>query len=262
MPQTVKQLRDKIRRLIFTTREAENLVEQHNWHFLEALALIQQDVVCEQARNANVIRFCNTHFKCGLTVVPAVRGVIKFLYTIANDDWCDPVIYKQGTLNEVQCFLSQCRTWEEPETPGIKLPLGFVTADAARDSTLGRSRVGMFAIDGPNLWLSPWIQSTEKAVIEWRGVKTAEDWSDDDPVSEQTDFAKAVKLYMQYAHERDFGDLNKSLRFKNPQHNGEYDDAVSDLIIRCHEETRVREDDVCRRCPTWAQLEDEQPAEA
>ena len=262
MPQTAAQLRTKLRSLIWTTREQENLVTQHDWHFLEALAEIQQDVKCERTRQATVRRFCNTHFKCGLTIVPAVRGRITFLYTVQNDDYCDPVLYKQGTFAELQCFASACRTWVEPETPGPTLPLGFVVADATRDSEIGRARCGMFAIHENNIWIAPWIQSTEKVVIEWSGIKSTSAWTDDDPISDEIDFEKAIKLYMQYAHERDFGSPAMAAVFKNHQKTGSYDEALSNLIIRCHDETRVREDEACRRCPTWAQMEDDLPVAA
>ncbi len=249
-------LRTKIFSQIWSGHQPENLIENHKRLFLEGLSEIQANVVCEQERNANVVKFCNTHFKCGVTVLPAVRGVIKFLYTVPSNEWCCPIFYRQGTLKEVQCFSK--RTWEEPDFGDAPaLPLGFTPAHAGRDSTLGRANCGMFAIHDRNIWISPYIQSYENVVIEWAGRKSASQWTDEDPVSDEVDFARAVKLYLQYAHERFYGNPAKALFFKNRQRTGQFDDALSDLIVRCHEETRIRNDEVCRPCPCFIEPESE-----
>lgn len=267
MPTTLKNLKDSIRAQVFASHEPENLVDAHNLIVLEALSIIQKMVPCENVKNASVFRFCNTFFRCGLTVVmPAPRGIIKYVYTVTteNDDWCDPVFYAQDTYPSVECHRSNCRPFENPENAGLpKLPLGFKRAEATTDGDLVRAREGKWAIRDGNLYLSPFILSTEKLVIEWDGIKTSSDWSDDDPVSDAIDFRTTVKLYLQYGNERDYGDMAKALTFHNPSPSGPrgtFDEALSDLMWQCREETRLRKDDACRRCPTWTQLQDEQPA--
>lgn len=260
--QTFLKLRTSIRNQIWADHEAENLVEPHNQHFLEALSNIQKNVPCEAARNANVILFCNTFVKCfglgGMTVVPRPRGVIKFLYTIANEDWCDPVFYRQATLQEVQCYKGDCREFINPTNEGqAPLPLGFRRAEAASDSTFGRARSGLFAIHDDNVFITPWIGSNERVVIEWAGIKTAEQWGLDDPLSDAIDFRTTVKLWMQYAHERDYGTEQAAAAFHNPGLTGSYDEALSELMLQCHEETRIRKDTACRPCPTWSQIKDD-----
>lgn len=258
MPTSLLQLKDSVRADIWASHEAENLITAHNNAFLEALSTIQKEVPCFREHQANVVAFCNSYFKCGLTVVPAPSGVIEFVYTTANDDWCDPVFYHQATLQEVECYRDPCRTYENPENAGEPvLPLGFKKAEATTDSDRGRARQGFYAIYNGWLYLTPWIQSNEKVVIEWNGEKATSAWSDDDPVSDEIDFRKAVKLYVQYAHERDYGDLQRAGAFHNRLNSGTFDEALSDLMRRCHEETRLREDQACRRCPTWAQIEDD-----
>lgn len=255
---TVGQLITSVVNQIFAGGQPENLVEGHRQIVLEALSEIQKDVICEQDRNANVIRFCNTYFKCGMTIVEAPRGVILRVYTIANDDWCDPVFYDQKTKAEVECYDLSCRTFDTPENTGLPvLPLGFKKAEATTDSTQGRARCGWWAVADGNIYLAPWIQSNEKVVIEWRGIKEASNWSDDDPVSDSLLFRKAVKLYLQYGHERDYGDMGRALTFHNHQKTGTYDEVVSDMIVECQERTRVRLNDTCHKRPTWAQVEDD-----
>lgn len=252
------QLKTSIRADIWASSEAENLVTAHNNAVLEALSQLQKYVPCFRNHHANVTQFCNTFFKCGMTVLAAPPGVIKWVYTLANDDWCDPVVYRQATLVEVECFRDPCRTYEDPANEGEPvLPMGFKKAEATTDSDWGRARCGLFAIHDGRLYLTPWIQSNETVVVEWSGEKSVVDWTDEDPVSDAIDFRKAVKLYVQFAHERDYGDEARAERFHNRLNTGHFDEALSDLILRCAEETKLQDDTACRPCPTWAQITDD-----
>jgi hypothetical protein len=89
--------------------------------------------------------------------------------------------------------------------------------------------------------LAPWIQSNELVVIEWDGIK--EYWSDGDLVNPEIHYRKAVKLYVQFAYERDFGQLDRAAAFSNNGHMGQYDLALGDLIHECNERTKLRADD-------------------
>lgn len=253
------QLKTSIRGDIWAGTEAENLNTAHNHAFLEALSQIQKAVPCFREHQANVVLFCNTYFKCGRTIVRKPSGIIDFVYTIANDDWCDPVFYTRATLQEVECYRDDCRTFEDPANEGMPTyPMGFKRSEATTDTDVGRARSGLWALDNyGKIVLAPWIQSNETVVVEWHGEKSATAWADEDPVSEEVDFRQAVKLYVQYAHERDYGEAQKALAFHNPLHNGSFDEALSELMVRCHNETAIREDKACRRCPTWAQITDD-----
>lgn len=252
---TLGQLKISIRRQIWVDMEADNLVSAHDQIILEALSEIQKFVPCERTKQANVIKFCNSWYKCGYTVVPRPRGVINFVYTVADGDFCNPTFYQRGTLQDVLCYSPLYP--DSPATEDVSvpvMPLGFRRAHASTDSVSGRATSGRWAIDGDNLLIYPWIQSNESVVIEWSGAKGASDWTDDDPVSDAIDFRKAVKLYLQYGHERDYGDQAVALTFHNPQKSGTYDEALSDLMLQCIDETRIRPDASCPRCPTWCSL--------
>lgn len=246
---TLGQLRDSIVRQIWADHAPEGLEEARKQIVLEALSDIQKYVPCEREKQANVIQFCNSWYRCGFTLVPRPKGVIKFVYTIADGDWCNPVFYQQGTRQEIECYFPHCLTLPTSEDATVPvLPMGFKRADASTDSVTGRARRGMWAIDGDNVMIAPWIQSSESVVIEWSGIKGASEWTDEDPVSDAIDFRKAVKLYLQYGHERDYGDQNVALTFHNNQKSGTYDEALSDLMLQCVEETRIRPDDSCKEC--------------
>lgn len=259
--QTLSQLRTSVVRQIWADSSPENLVDAHKQIVLEALSDIQKFVPCERTRNANVIRFCNTWYKCGTTIVPRPRGVVRFLYTIETDEdgrqWCSPVFYRQVGRKEFECFAVQLQP--SPESTDVSvptMPLGFRRADESTDADCGRAQHGVWCIDGDNILIAPWIQSTELVVIEWSGIKSAHEWTDDDPVSDAIDFRKAVKLYLQYGHERDYGDQAVALTFHNHQKTGTFDEALADLMLECIEQTRVRADESCRR-PCWCVISED-----
>ncbi len=248
---TLAQLRASVVNQIWSDSAPENLEDARKQIVLEALSNIQKFVPCERARNANVVRFCNTWYKCGTTIVPRPKGVIKFLYTIADGDWCAPVFYQQVGRQEFECFAKGLIPTADSEDASVPvMPLGFKRADASTDAACGRALRGMWCIDGDNLLIAPWIQSTEVVVIEWNGVKTASQWTDEDPVSDAIDFRNAVKLYLQYGHERDYGDIAMALTFHNPAKTGTWDEALADLMLECQEQTRVRADESCK-LPSW-----------
>lgn len=88
--------------------------------------------------------------------------------------------------------------------------------------------------------MAPWIQSNEMVVIEWYGIKNSSEWSDDDLVSDAVDFKKALKMYVQYAHYRDFGEKDDYEKFHNSDNSGLYDEALADLMWQSREETKLR----------------------
>lgn len=258
---TLGQLKTSVRRQVWADSEQENLVDAHNQSILAALSLIQKNVPCERTRNANVIRFCNTWYKCGTTIVPRPRGVVRFIYTIETDDdgrqWCSPVFYRQVGRKEFECFVTRIQPSLESDDASVPtMPLGFKRADDSTDGAAGRSQDGVWCIDGDNILIAPWIQSTELIVIEWTGTKLAHEWTDDDPVSDAIDFRETVRLGLKYHHEHDYGDMQEALLLHNPQKTGTYDEALADLMLECQEQTRVRADEACRR-PCWCVISDE-----
>lgn len=257
MPPTLLQLKTDIRADIWADSEAENLVAAHDNAFLEALSVIQDEVPCYRDNQANVVDFSDTFFKMGMTVLAKPAGVVDYVYTIAEEDWDDPVFYRPATLKEVQCYRADCREYTTPEV-SVGTQLGFRPATDENDVEQGRARYGLFCIHQGNIYMAPWIQSNEQVVIEWNGKKAASAWEDADPVSDEIDFRKAVKLYVQYAHERDYGDAARARLLHEPRTNGgAFDEALSDLMRRCHSESDVPTDKICGKTPTWAQLADD-----
>jgi len=237
---TYSELRAEIIAQCFPSGQAENLVDAHNQIFQEGAAEIAKWVKCEQDRNVNVVEFCKTNYKCGMTVVRAPRGIIKRVYTLANKQWCDPVFLRQ-TLWPVPEDWAR-NLFVSPAASGLpqRLPFGFAYADATNDSLCGRARAGVWCVHDGNIYIAPWIQSNEVVVIEWEGIKA--EWTDDDPVNDAQDYKKALKMYYQHGHERDYGDAADARRYKmgDPPGTGGFDQALADLMWQCNEETKLR----------------------
>ena len=244
---TFKGLTDEIRQEVWpgtsagTSNEAENLIQAHNAHFVEGIAEIQRE--CEGLRHlqSNVISFNKTFFKDGMTVVSLPNGVVTRIYTV-DENWVQPVYFVETDLTMVQVAgLGSRKSVLKHLDDDRKLPLGFVHSDEKFDRKTGRARGGFWAKDlhTRNICISPWLDSEETLIVEWSGVKNGSEWSDQDPVPDWPDFKKVLKLYLQWAHERDFGDRMQASALRNANYSGTLDMALADLILWDREISRV-----------------------
>jgi hypothetical protein len=237
---TVLQLKTEIRNQIWASGEPENLVTAHDEHFQEAFAEIAKWVpLCERDDNVDVFRFNKTFFKNGMTVFEAPRGIIQRVFTVANEDYTDPVYIQNRSWPWPESWARNLYLFPLPDmTKAGKLAVGFMNSDPNNDSLYGRSRTGVWAQYQKNLYIAPWIQSNEMVVVEWRGIKLA--WEDLDLINPEQNYRKAVKLYVQYCHERDYGSLQDSQAYHNTSKTGSFDEALADLIHECNERQQVR----------------------
>ncbi|MFA6240090.1 MAG: hypothetical protein WC655_04130 [Candidatus Hydrogenedentales bacterium] len=242
---TVLQLRTEILGQVFPSGQPENLETAHKQLFQEAFAEIAKFVECEQQDNVNVFSFDRTFLYKRMTVVPCPHGIVDRVCTIADDDWHTAVFYGQDTWAPTFDLAQSSFIAAGIEEVTTELPIAFVPASADYDRAWGRAGGGLWTIQNDKIWLAPWIQSDEKLVIEWRGLKT--EWADDDLINPDQDYKKAVKFYFQHAHERDYGDPQKAAAFKvgvmgrDGFGHGGFDEALADLMWQCRERTRVRD---------------------
>ena len=238
---TVLQLKTEIRNACWPSGEAENLVTSHNQIFQEALAEIAKWVDCEREDNVNVLDFEQTFYHSRMTIARAVRGIVDGIYTLADDSWSNAIHYDHVEWPELEVLARQRLVVDGVDALLPDLPLGFIPATADNDKPWGRSLAGKWALRHDKIYLYPWIDSEEKVVIEWRGLKT--EWSDDDLINPDQDYKKAVKLYFQHAHERDYGDPQKAAIFKvgMPPGSGGFDQVLGDLIWECRERTKIQD---------------------
>ena len=242
-------------RQVWVNAQPENLADSgipgvksaHQQHFQEALADIAKWVRCEQTNVVDVIKFCNTFFKCGMTVFKMPNGKILRLMTVEEGedgrDYCSAIIYREVEWPEVECVGREAVA-AVGEMPALEdqLALGFTKATDATDGNC-RSLGGVWAKHRGNIYVAPWIQSNELILMEWDGIKTV--WADEDLVNEEQDYKLAVQLYTQFAHERDYGSPEKSGYFKTL-----YDKALSEVMWSCEEKLKVRETFMCDPCST------------
>lgn len=216
--------------------------------YMEGMTTIAMAVPCERLRNADVHEFGMTLFKTGMTVVAEPRGIITRVYTIANGNWDDPVFYTDKEWPEPEAWgMNILNQWQNPENAGVTPPLtmGLHRAETSLDrdvnsNVIGRARTGIFAKEDGRVWVAPWMQSNERLVIEWKGLK--KEWNDHDLVNDGLDYRKALKLFVQFAYERDFGDERKAAIFYSQRPpalpSGHFADALADLIVECQNRMR------------------------
>ena len=228
---TVAEFKTEIIRQVWPSGAPENLVlppvegapSPYDLIFAEAFAEIEKWVPCEQENHTDIIPFCATFFKCGQTILPAPYGVIKRVGTLIDKEWCDPVWYYQVDFPKTEwearrlmSLMERIIAWPD----NGRMPLGITQASATTDSPYGRARMGLWSIHRKNLYLFPWIQSNEVVYVEWDGIKT--EWRETDMITETQEYKKAIKLFFQYGHERDYGNFQKAMAIHstNPHQRG------------------------------------------
>lgn len=245
----LSDLRTELNAEIFPTGVPENLVQSVGKFYIEALIDMQRWIPCMQSNNTTIYDFCNTFFDCGLTITDLPQGTVKRVFTIADDNYCQPVILRSASWDEMTKFKNRMMAVSTvlgaapkyvapPDKPFLPpLNLGVRYADKTSDSKLGRSKGGIYCIQRGRLYIAPWINSNEKAVVEWDGIKR--EWKDLDLVTDDGDVTRALKLYVQYCYARDYErDAQSAAEYKQ-----EYENARADLSWQCREDTRQRHDD-------------------
>lgn len=237
--QTFLQLKTKLRSIIWPASEAKNLRVPHDAFFVQAMIDLQTNVDCLQDNNTSLFPACSLYWENAKTVVlDAPKGVFKRVFTIANDNWRDKVQYWSTNWTEIEGWANWLYAAITPTNAGLpKLQQGFYYAEKAVDSTIGRARVGSWAINRKKLYVAPWIQSNETLVVEWDGVKS--EWLDTDGVDTTDwtpDVEDAIALYVRSRHELHFGDPKLSRLFA-----AEYASSLSDIMLYCRNMTRQQE---------------------
>lgn len=205
-----KDLLEKLRREIWPAGEPNNLRSVHETWFLVAMRQMQQDFKILKRYNTDVFPFQTKYFDCGKTVVGCPWGQVNRVYTIANNDWCDRVYYRQVSYDEIQ-YHSRLLLVESPANTGLPaFPHGVkmeeTSTDLVTDGWSMRARVGLYAIHNRRLYLWPWTQSNESLVIEWDGIKS--EWKPDDALDETYWHVQAqhlLKLHVEKEYHSRFG---------------------------------------------------------
>lgn len=219
---------------IFPDRLAENLVPAVRAYYKEVLTDLQRAVPkCLQVNHVDVFPFRSTYFKCGMSVLCAPAGKIKRVYTLRTDEWCEPVQYPRTNWDRMYCWSrSFNRLSGNPSNTGLpELALGFKYPEDSTDQNYSRALRGYFAYHDKNIYVAPWIQSTESIIVEWDGLKLT--WNDADTVSsgnmDQGVWRRAIKAWVLAQKALYFDqDLRQSEAYTKA-----FEDAVSLMIHDC-----------------------------
>jgi hypothetical protein len=207
----VAQLKSEILSAVYPSGVKENLMtpliegqkSPMDMLFDEGFNYLQKWIEIERTPNTDLVRFCRTNFKCGLTVLDKPRGDVLRVYTVGDDKYCDPVFLRQVDWPVPEAEAMRFRGTRATNTAAV-LPLGFQPADASTDSPAGRSRAGIWTINRNNIYIWPWIQSNELVVVEWDGIKT--DWKPDDLVNDSIEYRTTIQAWIEYGRRRDWED--------------------------------------------------------
>lgn len=272
MSLTYGQLKSSLRGIMWPAGEQYTLQTAHDKAFLDSLIDIQTYVECLQQDNVDQFPHCATYYQCGLTVFPAPYGNIKKVVAVekldaeslpdadGEENWCGEVEYTQVNPTYIREYLINSRTLgcclpaylyfglpsglcrktvypvptDEGLPPGLPtLPLGYHYPQVSTDAS-ARALAGVWAIERGRIYIAPWIQSTEKVIVTWDGIKRS--WGDSDPISDNPLVSRAVKAWVLREHAKDWDHDYDAMNV----YGAEYDAALRELIHECREVTRVR----------------------
>lgn len=155
--------------------------------------------------------------------------------------WCGSMgAMLQGIFAFPSCWASKYGTYPPPTDAGLEfappLPIGYHYAQESTNSPNGlRAQWGMWAIRGGQIFVAPWIQSTETIVIEWDGIKRT--WNDIDLVDDDPNLKKAVEWYVRWQHALKYDHDYEAAKAAVAN----YYEARSVLMHECREENEVRD---------------------
>lgn len=179
----------------FPDGEPENLVTQHRNDVVDGLIHVQRFSPCHRSKNVEVYPYCSTYYQCGATVVPLpYKGRVQRVYTLPADRWCCPIFYSFVSDHDrfLNWLIARRPELAIPENLGLPdLGFGFKVAESTSDKGY-RSDWGHYTIHEGRLYLGPHIESWERVVVEWEGVRRKYD--DDTQVPIGIDFTDAEVL--------------------------------------------------------------------
>lgn len=246
-----KDFRDRIRKRIWPAGEPRNLRDPHTEMIRRAMVVVGQWLDRLQINHTSVFPACSTYVQCAKTIVPMPNGFIRRVFTIANDEWCDPVYYWLEPYPVLECRARNLtRDWAAPANHNMPaLQQGIRFAEASTDSSAGRAQIGQWALWRNRLYIYPWLQSNERLVVEWDGWK--QHWQDDDVLDDEfwtTDVEEAIETHVRWNHEKNYGDPARAKFFKDEFNNPNDGGLLGNLMY--WDRRKVEQRDWIQPCPT------------
>jgi hypothetical protein len=274
-----KEFKDAIRQQLWPSGESAQLVAAHDKFFIDAMIDLQTCVPCLQQDNTSQFPQCSTLYNCGLTFIenPVEHGIIKRVSVVdqinsttrkedatAAIDWCSELAYnevdychvhsfldysrRRGCCGNIGLFFGFRRPFPAPTDVGVPpglplLPLGYHYPQASTDRRHGRAGMGIWAKQRGNIFIAPWIQSTEMVEVVWDGKKTK--WNDADLIDDDPLLSEGVREYVRWKHADIYDQNPDDAGRAHAAYHGNPGlgiiGAREKLIHQCREETRVRE---------------------
>lgn len=236
MPKTFKELSEQVVSEVFPDGQPENLIAGHRSILVAGLRDIARYVDCVKDNNTDVYPFCSTFFTCGATVIEKPPGSrIQRVYTLVGN--CCPIFY--DNIKDYDEFLNWIIAnrlkWTEPPNVGLPhLPQGFKFSEASTDKGV-RFEWGNYCIHNDRIYIGHRIESSEKVVVEWSGVKNV--FKDEDFVPEEHEVVMALMHYLKAHHSLRYMDDPKAFSAENLL----YENTRADLIYDCEQSKRAKD---------------------
>lgn len=219
----------------------ENLLTLLAERLAEGMFVLQRHIPCYQQRHIDVYPSCSLMFQNGASVLTKPAGEILRVYTIGSEagGWDAAIPYTPVTLPTLRRWMAKFRRnarWVYRDNRIASGEQGFIQPSATLDSPGGRAGGGVYSIDPhtQRLIVGPWLQSTEKLVVEWRGIK--KEWRDTDLVPDDPAFKRLIRLWLTMEYGRDFASPDLQTRERS------FREEHAEQIIACDRENQINGD--------------------
>lgn len=255
------ELKSRILQAVYPEGQADNLIFNHEKWIVDALIDLAKKVQCLQLDQLEKVPQCATYYLCGASVFCAPVGYLQRLYTITEGYECNRVDYQAISKDEFDCLSATFNTqvtllqpypyFFNPGTglyqafPDLGVP-GMVVPDSTIDKPC-RASTGYWTLHNGNIYMFPYMQWNETAVIEWEGIKRV--FADTDTVSYDREVEDAVEMYLRWKSATvEDNDLTRAREFLEgpPQTIGQgYNGLVATMIWDCRKRMRIRRRPPC-----------------
>ncbi len=219
----------------------ENLIEILYDRLAEGMIATQRWIPCYQQKHVDVYPSCSLMFQNGTSVITKPPGEIIRVYTIGAEagGWDQAVPLVPVSIGHLRKWMAKFRRnarWIYREPRIASGDQGFTLPSSTLDSPGGRSMTGVYSIDRHTgrLIVGPWLQSTEKLVVEWSGIK--QEWKDEDIIPSDPAFLRLIRLWIQYEYGKDFASPDLVVRKMA------FEDEQADQMVVCQRENQLNGD--------------------
>jgi len=232
--QTFSELARTVLEQAFPEDIAPNLQTVYKKRLLDGLINIQRYVPQLQKRQYALYPFASTFYRQGMTVINKPAGRVRRLGAFCSRKLDDLVYYDACVREDIDRLTQQRARYQTyPDAVQEAFPVFAASTETDKD---WRAERGLFCIDDKSILVVPHIESNERLMVEWQGLK--DEYEDTDAVDFAEYQSRALDVLVLY--------LQKEAALRDTRSTSDYvaltqryREALADLKIDAKEDSEV-----------------------